>query len=259
MHLKVAAFTLACALISNSAVASDIRIASTSLCGDTYVLAIAPDKVSALSWQSRDPISLAPQHLRKLPQVWDDVEVLLGHRPTHVIFGPGEGYTSKRFLELEGITPIFMDWAEDTETIKKNWQTIYDVTGGREYKELAVPHHGGASPKILYLSRSGGTAGPGTYVDAAIQMAGGHNLITTPGWHTPDVEYLITLEPDVIVTSFLLDGYESQNSKTVRHKVLRKFIGKHPQIDIPGAVWPCAGPGLNKAAQMISDGINKLK
>jgi len=54
-------------------------------------------------------------------------------------------------------------------------------------------------PSILYLSASGGTAGSGTYVDAAIRAAGGTNIITMPGWHTPSIESLVNSQSRYLV------------------------------------------------------------
>ena len=82
------------------------------------------------------------------------------------------------------------------------------------------------------MSRSGATAGADTYVDAAIKAAGGQNLITSPGWQSRDPEFLLSLEPDLIVTSFFTDGYESVQAKSIRNRVLRDFLDRHPQLDI---------------------------
>ena len=70
MLLKAVAFMSVCALVSTNAFAEDqvTRAASTSLCGDAYLLALAPEKAAALSWQSRDDISRVPEDKRALPR-----------------------------------------------------------------------------------------------------------------------------------------------------------------------------------------------
>ncbi len=113
-------------------------------------------------------------------------------------------------------------------------------------------------PRILYLSRSGGTGGPGTFADAVIRAAGGENLITTTGWHGTEMESLIGLKPDLILTSYFEDGYDSVNSNPVRHQAFKDYIADYPRFEIPGALWPCAGPGLVEAAERLNGRILDL-
>jgi len=113
--------------------------------------------------------------------------------------------------------------------------------------------------KILYLSASGATAGPGTYIDAAIRRAGGINIMTTPGWHTPDIEALVGLEPDLVITSFFKDGYASVNGAGLNNKVLQDKISKTAHVNVPGKLWPCAGPGLYAATDIIAKAVEGLR
>lgn len=269
MYLKGAAFTLACGLASTSALAADI--ASTSLCGDAYVLALAPERISALSWQSGDPLARTPDEMRALPQVWDVPEVVAGSPASHFVFGAGEGYKHAALYAASGKRSFNLAWTEDFEGVKTNLAGLGTFLGEAERSQSAINDidarlaalseraaRRGSAPKVLYMSRSGGTAGSGTYVDAAIKAAGGVNAVETQGWTTPDIEYLITLDPDLIVTSFFQDGYESVQAKGVRHAVLGRFMDARPQVDIPGSLWPCAGPDMINAAELIAGGLDGL-
>lgn len=275
MPRKVAAFMLACALASSGAqgqanAQTKPRIASTSLCGDTYLRALAPDHIGALSWQSRDKISLATETQRRLPQAWDNPERLAALNANLILFGPGEGGLSAKILAKTDKKTHTLTWGEDFDTVITNYTaigaaarlntdaTLSDLT--IRLRNLETRKNARSKKfKILYLSRSGGTAGPGTYVDAAITAAGGNNIITTPSWHNPDPEFLVTLKPDLIITSFFEDGYESINAKPLRHKVVASFIDGHPRLDIPGSLWPCAGPTLIDVAERIADTLETLE
>jgi len=273
MPRKVAACLLACALVSTSASAKILsdQIASTSLCGDSYLLALlegrAEDRLSALSWQSRHDISTAPAHLRTRPQAWDETERLLTLSVGHIVYGSGEGYAAESFLDKAGIAYTRLNWSEDFQGVFDNITALGEALGLENaarrlnaQTQMRLTKLGNTSPKrVLYLSRSGGSAGPGTYVDAAIKTAGGINVITAPGWVNPDTETLLSLKPDLIVTSFFEDGYASINAAPIRHKTLRAFMDQHERLDIPGAVWPCAGPGLIDAAEMIHAKLEDLK
>ena len=237
----------------------EIRVVSTSLCGDTYVLDMVPRTyITALSWQSGHALSLAPVELTQKPKAWDDFERLLALKPTHIVFGPGEGYAARPLLEQAGIETVELKWSEDAIGVRENREKIAQALNTKfEYQRPTSPIFVN-SPDVLYLSRAGGTAGPGTYVDAAINDAGGINVVKTAGWHTPDPELLAGLHPDLIVTSFFEQGYESVNAQGARHNLLQDKLSTIPSVNVPGSLWPCAGPGLEQATRIISDAIESL-
>jgi len=252
-------------LFSLNAQAADTpTIASTSLCGDTYLQALAPNHIAALSWQSRSPLSRATETQRRLPQLWDDPEVLLNTNADIILFGSGEG---KMGGKLEAQT-VSLTWGEDFAALQSNAQAINralslpsDITEEWTQRIEALEKRAAnreVKPKILYLSRSGGSAGKGTLVDTAIMAAGGENAVQNFGWFTPDPEEIISYEPDLIITSYFKNGYESVQSIAVRNKVVQRFIAKHPSVEIDGNLWPCAGPGLIEAAELISEAIDEL-
>ena len=246
------------------------RIASTSLCGDAYLLALAPEKVAALSWQSRDALSRAPEDMPALPQAWDNTERLLSLSADFILFGSGEGKTAQKYLAKTDKRSVNLSWGEDFENVFTNLTNIGEAIGEpkqakRKIDSIKIRLSKLADdpnlekPKILYLSRSGGSAGPGTLVDAAITAAGGQNIMSKSGWFTPDPEYLISLQPDLIITSYFDDGYESVNAVPLRNKTVREFINRHERLDIPGHIWPCAGPHLVEAAEMIHEKLGSMK
>ncbi len=268
---KVAACLLALTFASISAQAKPPEsIASTSLCGDAYLLALAPERVSALSWQSRDALSRAPDSLKALPQAWDDTERLLSLKADYILFGPGEGSKVQEYLSKTNTEFSNLIWGEGFDSVFSNIKNLGEAIGTpddsrrlvrsiKDRLERLEKHTNLEKPKILYLSRSGGSAGPGTLVDAAITAAGGQNILTKSGWFTPDTEFLISLNPDLIITSYFDDGYESVNAVPLRNKTVQKFMSRYDRLDVPGHVWPCAGPHLIEAAEMIHDKILTLK
>jgi iron complex transport system substrate-binding protein len=236
------------------------RIVSTSLCGDSYVLALAQEnQITALSWQSKDSVATTLTSLGTRPQAWDDVERLLALRPDLVVFGAGEGARAKPFLDKAGISYVSISWGEDFGAVHSNIDTLARALHIQTPIQ-AIPKTSAhpKKPTILYLSSAGGTAGPGTFIDAVIKAAGGTNIITQTGWFTPDLESLSQLRPDLIITSFVDDGYASINAPTLRHTMLRAKIKAVPHINVPGKYWPCAGPGLYRATGLVANAVRKL-
>lgn len=259
-----ALFSLCCLSQFTAHATDSLTIASTSLCGDAYLLALAPEHISALSWQSRSPLSRADGDHRALPQIWDDPEVLISNTANIILFGSGEGSSADK-LDANVVT---LSWGEDFAALKANADSISEAL---EIKSDIVKdwtqrldalnsraNHRASKPKILYLSRSGGSAGAGTLVDAAIAAAGGVNIVESTGWFTPDPEQIIAYEPDLIITSYFKNGYESVQATAVRNKVVQRFIARHPSAEVDGNLWPCAGPGLIEAAELIADAIDEL-
>lgn len=241
------------------------RVVSTSLCGDSYVLSMLDtSNLVALSWQSNDPLSNAPQTLREAPKAWDDAERLLALRPSLVIFGAGEGRIAKPLLDKAGIAHVNIIWGESFDDIETNYKSLSKALH-LPYAQNQYPQEplrdevDTARPSVLYLSSAGGTAGAGTYIDAGITKAGGENIITRAGWYTPDPETIAALHPDLIITSFFKDGYASVNQAGLRNRLLQTKIQTTPTINIPGKLWPCAGPGLFTATAMIETAIEDLK
>jgi len=262
---KVFTYVILCALAgSGSAQAKDVSVGSTSLCGDSYLLAMVPSQITELSWQSRSALSYANSTQRTLPQLWDEAEILAASDSNVILFGSGEGAQAKRI----GIKSQTLEWGEDFGSVMRNAAMIARALDVPDTISHDLKHRlhdleertarRGAKPKVLYLARSGGSAGPGTFVDAAITAAGGDNVIQTQGWVSPDPELILGLKPDLIITSYFKNGYESVNAAGTRNKAVSKFINNHPRADIDGALWPCAGPRLIEAAETIASALDKL-
>ena len=254
--LNAAALTAVLSLVGCRAAQSDLpedAIVSTTLCADSYIHAlpeIAP-RLAALSWQSRSALSVTPDPLKSLPQADDDAERLL------------RWAGALRISSAGGRGDIDLLWGEDFETIWNNLALLSQELNVSNpstalQTRLTQIEKPAQAPKILYLDRSGATAGPGTFVHAVIKAAGGKNIIQNPGWQSPDTEHLISLRPDIIVTSFMASDYAGVNDRTLRHAALASKIKSLPQINIPGNLWPCAGPGLIKAATLLNQQMLSL-
>ncbi len=264
MHRKVAAFIWVWLLTSSIATpnlwAQDKpqTFASTSLCGDAYLLAIAPDQIMALSWQSRGPLSLASDSQKQLPQAWDDAERLIALAPDVILFGPGEGYKTQAVLDAAGIQTLRLDWGEDEDMLQENYAKFGEVFWASSQKYYPDP-----KPTILYLARSGGSAGSGTYIDALITRIGGENIWATSstrkGWFTPDAEDLAMIKPDFIITSYMSDGFESAQAKTITGGVHRRLLDATPSVEIPGKYLSCMAPQFYEAVQIADAALSEWR
>jgi len=236
---------------------ADNAIISTTLCADSYILAMPDlkDQIGALSWQSRSDLSLAPNDMRALPQIGENIEALAQYSDQRIVSGPGPSAVTTAQATLK--------WGEDFDIVWENFTLLSDTLNTPNPSEdlqarLSAVPKSAQTPRVLYINRAGGSAGPGTFVDAVIEAAGGENVITTSGWQSPDTEALILYEPDVILTSFLSSDYIGVNDRLVRHAALSEHFESLPHINAPGALWPCAGPGLVEATEILAQGLAEL-
>ncbi len=236
-------------------------IASTSLCGDSYVQAFAPDLISALSWQSRSRLSLGSEAQKKLPQMNASPESVLSKKDSLILLGPGESMPFHEHLPhkyelswvetFDGVVQNAKDLSEtlnlSTEKIEAWDEAVNSLTAHNDRISLKL------KPKILYLTPSGGSAGSNTFVDAVIKAAGGININTAIGWHSPGIETLIQYDPDIILLSFVESDYHTRSN--IMTPVIAQYLEDRKIVTIDGAYWPCAGPGLLNATQILQEGV----
>lgn len=277
----VAAFISACVFamasaataLSQPAIPPQGGVVSASLCADAYVLALEPPAaISALSWQVDQPVSAAPDWARQLPRAWPEAERLFALDPELVVFGAGEGGRSAAMLERSGYRSFELAWAEDFNGVRANLAALGQALGREQAAHEAIARLDrrlealarrsavrGVSPRLAYLSASGGSAGAGTYVDAAIQAAGGRNSAAEAGvngWGRSDPELALTLEADILLTSYFTDGFAGRLSRATRHTAYRHLLDHADRVDIASGDWPCAGPRLIDAAEAMADAID---
>lgn len=163
-------------------------------------------------------MSAAPDWARSLPQAWPDAERLLRLDPDLTVFGAGEAGRVGAMLDRAGMDWVELAWASDFDGVRTNLRTVgasldraaavEGVLGDMDRRLEALQDRAGqrsGQPRILYLSSSGGSAGSGTYVDAAIRAAGGINVTAEQGgigWTRSDPEFALTMDADILLTSF---------------------------------------------------------
>ena len=276
-----AVFMLAC-VFSASSLAQNIdaegapsRVLSADLCADAFVFALAGrENIFAASWQVDQPVSGAPDWARDLPRAWTEAERLVGLDPDIAVFGPIGPGRAAPILEAAGINAVTLGWGEDFEIVRANARVLSDALSQPERAEALIAdldarlarlegrsRARGIRPSVFYLNVSGGTAGSGTLVDAAIMAAGGRNAAAEAGavgWTPADPEWALRVTPNLIVTSYFRDGFSSINQTGARHALFRDLLARTPHIDVPSADWSCAGPTLIHAAETIADALDQI-
>lgn len=259
--------------LASATSASPARIVSTSLCADTYVLALAdPDTITALSWQANSKMSAAPASLRRKNKGLASAERLVSLMPDLIVMGPGDAVRAAKPAQAAGAALVALPWVEDLEGVYDNLRMLGVALGQESRAEtkiaamqaelMAIPAQEGLTrPRILYLTPNGTSAGAGVFVDAAIKAAGGVNHSTAlgiQGWGRIPLEELMLNPPDLVIQSFFDNGYPSVANLRHRHPLMVRALKDVPVITIPGGDWVCAGPRLLNATRAIAEALQPL-
>lgn len=192
--------------------------------------------------------------------------------PGLTVFASGEAGRVGAMLDRAGMRWMELAWATDFDGVRANLRSVGEHMARQQAAEQSIAamderlqalqrraEQRPNRPRVLYLSSSGGSAGTGTYVDAAIRAAGAINVTAEQGgvgWTRSDPEFALTMDADILLTSFFRDGYASTFNRAVHHSAYRHLLEIWPRVDIPSGDWPCAGPRLVDAAERIANAID---
>ncbi|MBL1431698.1 MAG: ABC transporter substrate-binding protein [Robiginitomaculum sp.] len=250
------------------------EVVSTSLCADAYVLALVePAQIKALSWQASSKLSHAPDAVRSLSNAWSSQELLLSLSPAKIILGAGDNIAATSLAKQRGSKALQLAPANDFAAIEDNLVKLGNFLNKQDQAKVIIlaqqtrlqnlkfrKQNRREQPKVLYLTPTLGTAGSGTFIDAAIIAAGARNFATELGienWGRVPLELLATQQPDLIVSSFFRDGSPSVLQFRANHSILKGLQQKVPQKHISGGLWVCGGPLLITAAEQIAAALDQ--
>lgn len=244
------------------------RVASTTVCADQMVLALAaPEQIAALSPDAASPwLSLLADRAAGLPLLRPSAEGYLAAGAEVVITNAWSEAQTAALLERFGLTVIRLPLAEDMDSVVASIREVAAVLGQSDRGEAlvaavrqkmaaveAAPNGGGRLG--LYLRPDGGTAAAGSFVATLMDTAGLRNQATEQGlsgWSSYDLERFIAAPPEVIVTSFFESPHRSRNGGFGNHPAFLRRAAALPEAHVPGAYWVCAGWILAEAAERLN-------
>jgi iron complex transport system substrate-binding protein len=243
------------------------RVASLSVCADQFLLTLAdPSQIAALSAQSRDPaLSFHAAEARSYPMTRGRAEEILALRPQIALSDNYANAATMRLLNQIGIRMIVLPDANSIADVEQSLRYIGRAIGRAGAGEAAAQAlearraalaatRPEAAPRALYLLPSGATAGRGTYVDEVIGLAGFANDALRRGiigWHHLSLEELLLDPPPLVIMSFMDRNENAIGMSFGTNPVRDRIPALAKPIDVPNALWPCAGPMLTEAAAYL--------
>ncbi|MCF2165205.1 helical backbone metal receptor [Halobacterium salinarum] len=162
-----------------------------------------------------------------------NVEAVVGLDPDLVLAPNTVRNTTVTRLRSAGITVFQFRAATSIDGVVEKTATIGRLTGNcaaaaattAEMRDRvaaiadAVPDTDSARPRVYYHLGDGYTAGPNTFIGAAIEAAGGHNIAadvnTTSPYPQLSEEVIVSQDPDVVVTGVSADRLDATASALV--------------------------------------------
>lgn len=243
------------------------RAASTTLCADEYLLALAErERIASVSWMATGDYAFDPEAAAGLPANRGSVEELIAADAELVVLTRGADPQTARVLDAFGIEAVELPVANDFDAIAENVMTLARALG-REIRgehvvdamrarlEALAPAPDALRPRVVYYRPGGGGAGAGTFVDAVLTAAGYVNVQAErgdTGWGGLPAEALALDPPDGIVVSYFDADRASVASVLGRNPLLDDLAASRPVITVPGAYWSCAHPRLVEAVALLA-------
>ncbi len=252
------------------------RVASLGVCADQILLRLAdPDQIVGLSPQATDPtLSLYAREAARYPQHTGGAESLLAAGADLVLAPPWGESRTVALLRRLGVrverlpsANTFADIAATTRAMgallghpKRGEALARDLEQRVAALKARTRDH--PRPLAAYYRPGGGSAGPATYVGAALTLGGVDNLLGTLGtrsWGDLPLEQLVMTPPDVYVLSFMHSIRRSLLRWHARHGAIRRLTADTPVIGVPGRDWTCAAWPVISAAETVADGVARLR
>ncbi len=250
------------------------RVASATLCGDQYVLALAdPGQIVALSPQATARwLSLLSEQAEPYPRPRPSAETYLHADADVVITNAWTDHTTAHLLERFGVTVVRIPPENDIPAIAAvtrdigralghpaRGEALADALLARVAAVRADPP--GRNREALYLRPGGGTAAEGAYVATLMAVAGLRNQATEAGlsgWSSWSLEHIIADPPTLLVTSFFDNPHASMSRAFGNHPAFTRRAAGIDRIEVPGKTWICGGWILAEALTTLTDGLADL-
>ena len=228
------------------------RVVSLDYCADQFVLKfVAKERILAVSPDALQGFSYLRDAAAGIPTVRPIAEDVLVLRPDLVVRSYGGGPKARAFFARAGVRVVQVDWASDLADVMANIEAVAEGLGVPEQGEglavdmqdrLAAIKAGSGSPRAVYMTPAGVTAGPGTLIHAILEAAGLRNFQEASGWHPIPLEHLARTQPDLVAAGFFDTTTKLASAwSSVRHPVAQRQLSDREVVFLNGAWIACGG------------------
>ncbi len=267
---------LLAAAVARPAAAGEARpsVASINTCADQVLIAIAdPGRIVGLSAFATDPgISFYAEEAKRFRILGTSAEELLKLRPDIVFASLYLDPEMKARLESFGMRVVTIGLADSIEASEAQIMEIARAIGeearGRdlvrriEDRLAAIDRPANAGISVLQLQRRGFTSGSHTLLADLLSRFGLRSAAAELGVRDiarVDLETLLKLHPDILVTDSAVPEADDQGTALLRHPALREAYPPERRIVLPSRLTVCGGPSLPAAIDTLSQALKRVR
>ncbi|MCC6719384.1 MAG: ABC transporter substrate-binding protein [Acetobacteraceae bacterium] len=247
------ALTLVALLLAAPLPATAQRVVSLNLCTDQYLLALAPQKATAVTFLARDPeLSAMATAAATVPTVRADAEAVLALHPDLVLAGRWGARATLDALARRGVAIERIDPPADFPAIRATTLALGARLGATAraaallaemdatLAALPPPTH---QPAIA-LEPRGYSAGPGSLRAAVLDAAGLENA----GDGSQLSLEALAARPAVLLVLAPPPPFPSRATEFLSHPLL----AHHRRRTVPAALTICGGPWTARAVAQLA-------
>jgi len=269
---------LTLSLLSSPLQAAPQRIVSLNLCTDQYLLLLADrSQIAALSKLATDPQqSYYAGHTTGLRTHQGEPDMIVSLQPDLILSGRYSNRATSQMLQQLSYRVEAFEHPQSLTQVRQQLLRMGALLAQTERAEQVVArmnHHlaqlqqqvpdiSPQTPALLQYSAGGFTTGPHTLAGELIQRAGWRNAAADAGiryYGRIDLEQLVTLAPDRLLTSPTPEGEWSAAQHLLQHPILRRQTRTPTTLLLPAPLWNCGGPMLIKAIETLKQAREQLE
>lgn len=258
------------ALLGPAAQAQPARILSLNTCADQYLIRLAdPDQIAALTRFATDPdLSFYAKEAKRYPRTGGSGEEILVLQPDLILVSPFQAPDIRTLIAEHGFATVAVPTAYSFDDIVANTRTIAEAIGHPERGEAliadmrrqlaALQHSAGPERTALHYQRRGYLTGERSLMSEIMAAAGLDNIAGRAAAGMIgriSLETLLTVQPDLIVTSLPPGRIEDLGTELLEHPALTRFYGPTRRIYLPRTFTICGGPSYPDAVGHLQDQI----
>lgn len=243
------------------------RIVSLTVCTDQLLLDLVPrSRIAAVSYLATDPtLSLMVEEARGLKGVRGLAEEVLAVDPDLIIAQEYSTTATVNLLRRLKYHVVLVPLATDFNGLRRGIRIIAQAVGEEAHGEeliaefdqrlAAARPKGPGRPTAVAYQVNSLASGPGSLVDAALRVAGFHNVARDrslgPGGRLP-LEAIVADPPDLVVLANSPDEFRSTVGDNLRHPAFADVIANRPHMQIAMPLWLCATPKIAEAVEELA-------
>ncbi|MSO64960.1 MAG: ABC transporter substrate-binding protein [Alphaproteobacteria bacterium] len=242
------------------------RVVSMNLCTDQLVMLLADRSViKSLYRTSTDPaFSYVADNIAGIPLNRGAAEGVLAFRPDVVIAGTYTTRATVALLRRLGTRVIELPIAESFAEIRSQLAQLGQALGEDERagaivadmdRRLAAVRASAPPRSAILLGPNLFSNGRGSLMDEVFRLAGLRNVaadLGLMGYGRLDLERIVAAAPEVLVIPAGVRAHPSLAASLLRHPALRRLGRDGTVVNLPSALWTCAGPFTVEAVEQLA-------